>query len=310
MIRLACPNCDKKLAVEDASAGTICKCPTCASKFRVPDAAPAPPAPVSARSAAPKRSSAQDSASSQRDSAGRSSAARRAKSAPAPKTNGIVLDQLETVDDEEEVRPRRKSKSRRREPTPSWVYMTTALAGMAFCGLLIAAFFFKLAAISLIVIGLPFSLLGRRWRQLGIIGVTYLLSGAGLFIVHNGSWLKPLEGPPAEGATAQEVDTHCARLLKGSGELDASSWVGAEKPTDSSQIRGLRGLVEEAYKAGAAKVCVANPDRVDNTGLPFPDLIVVLPDDDKKKEVIAWYRRISAGKRVPAPGEKYLYIDY
>src|SRR5579883_109775 len=62
MIKLACPSCTKQLAVEDSTAGSVCKCPACASKFRVPEA-PKPERNSGAKSRATdsKRSSGRDS---------------------------------------------------------------------------------------------------------------------------------------------------------------------------------------------------------------------------------------------------------
>jgi hypothetical protein len=313
MIRLACPSCAQKLAVEDASAGTVCKCPACDSKFRVPEAVEKDPVPsTSSRSQPPKRSSTRDSAPGQRDSAARNSGtgsgtrsgSRRDKAASA---GGVGLDELEELDDDE-IPLRRKTRKRRRE-TPGWVYTASAVGGVVLFGLVAAAIFFKPVAIVLIVIGLPIALLSRKWYLFGGVGAAYLLSGAILFLLHN-TLLKPLQGPPPEGATAQVVDDYCARLLKASRELEADTWVEGEKP--SAQVRGISALVQGAYKAGAVRVCVANPERTDDTGLPFPDLVVVLPSDNyERARVIAWYKAISIGKRkVSEPGEKYLYVDY
>jgi hypothetical protein len=317
VIRLACPSCSQKLAVEDASAGTVCKCPACDSKFRVPDVEPTPASVApSPRSQPTKRSANRDSSGGQREAGSRTSAtgsgagsgSRRDKNAAA---GAVMLDELEVVNDETEVVVRRKTKKARREPTPQWVYLASAVGGVLLCGLVAAGFYYKYVAIALIVIGLPVSLMSRKWYLFGGVGVGYLLSGAILFLLHN-SVLKHLEGPPPKGSTAQMVDAHCSKLLRDSREYDASSWIGAEKPTDSTSTRNMRNLIQGAYKAGAAKVCVANTQRVDSVGLPFPDLIVVLPDDETAKDrVLAWYKRLSTFKRdVPVAGEKYLYVDY
>jgi uncharacterized Zn finger protein (UPF0148 family) len=298
MIRLACPSCSKKLAVEDASAGTICKCPTCDNKFRVPDkVAPEPePVPATTGISATKRSSS-------RDSNAQGSGSRRDKSKAAPQTNGVLLDQLEVVDDEVPVR--RKS-SRRRAPTPTWVNVVAAGAAILWCALLPCAYLFKAVSIVLIVIGLPVSLMSRKWHLFGIVGLSYLMAGAGFFVLHN--LYGPNEGPPPEGATAAMVDAHCARLLRSSSKVEAGSWIGVEKNTDSSWIQNLRALIREAYANDAAKVWIVNPTRVDSTGVIYPDLIVVLPDDDKERDkILAWYKTVP---RKTVPGDKYLYIEY
>jgi hypothetical protein len=224
---------------------------------------------------------------------------------------GVVLDELETVDDEDEGRVRRK-KGKRRAATPQWVYTVSALGGVLLFGLVGAAIFFKWMTIVLIVIGLPTALMSRKWYVFGGVGAAYLMSGALLFFLHNNMIIGHLEGRPPEGASAAAVDTHCARLLRGSPDIDGLSWVGNETPNDTSQRRAIRGLIEGAYRAGATKVCVANPAKVDSTGLPLPDLVVVLPDDEKAKtNVLRWYKVITIGKRsVPEAGDKYLYLDY
>jgi hypothetical protein len=222
----------------------------------------------------------------------------------------VVLDQLETVDDEDDAPRRRRGK--RGAATPQWVYTVSALGGVFLFGLVGAAIFFKSVAIALIVIGLPVALMSRKWYLFGGVGAAYLLSGALLFFLHNNMIIGHLEGRPPEGATARAVDSHCARLLRGSPDIDGLSWVGNETPNDTSQVRAIRGLIEGAYRAGATKVCVANPEKVDSAGLPLPDLVVVLPEDEKAKtSVLKWYRVITTGKRaVPEAGDKYLYLDY
>jgi hypothetical protein len=303
MIRLACPSCAKKLAVEDSTAGSVCKCPACANKFRVPQTEAAAPAPTaSGRSSAAKKSSASDSAS-------RGSGSRREKAAVEAASNGQLLDELELVDEDDTPAPRRKTKKSRSKQAPQWIFITAAAAGAVLCALLIVAFFSKAIAIGLIVVGLPASLMGRKWQLIGAVGVAYLLTGAGFFVLHSTLW-KPMEGPPPEGATAQEVDSHCETLLK-RGKTDASGWVGVEKRSDSSLIKGLRAVIRDAYDSGAKDVWLANLHKVDATGLPSPDLIVVLPPDDTTREhVLNWYQRISAGKRTSVPGERYIYVAW
>jgi hypothetical protein len=318
MIKLACPNCTKQLAVEDSTAGSVCKCPACASKFRVPEAAKEQRAAVTkSRPPGAKRSGGRDSdidrvepAPEKSSGTTRPGRSPRDSSAvrPGNGSNGIVLDRLEVVDDEDD-QPRRKTgrKTGRREPTPTWVYVTASAAGVLLCAMLAAAIYFKYVAIAMIVIGLPASLLSRKWHLLGAVGVAYLLSGAGLFLLHN-SLLRTVDGPPPAGASAQVIDSHCATLLTDPYKKDASSWVGVEKPTDSSQIRGLRALVKDAYDAGAPKVWVTNLDRKDEVKNPIPNLIVVLPDDDDTRQrVLAWYRTVS---RKRLPGDRYLYVDW
>jgi hypothetical protein len=299
MIRLACPSCSKKLAVEDSSAGSVCKCPSCANKFRVPDAA----APV----ATPARASAVKSGAP-RDSAGRSSATGSTKPPPKKTANGVVLDQLEVIDDEPDVRPRRRAKLAAPE-RPQWVLVTAIAAAVLLCALAVGAIFTKYVAIALIVVGLPASLLSRRQRLIGGVGVGYLLTGAAFFLLH-ATVLKQLEGPPPRGASPQAVDVHCATLLKAFDKIDASSWVGLEKSSDTSLKRGLRVLVKGAYDYGASEVWLMNR-KEDTVGLFTADLVVVLPDDEQSRQhVMQWYQRNTVGKRAPVAGEKYLYVPW
>jgi hypothetical protein len=311
VIRLACPSCSKKLAVEDGSAGTVCKCPACNNKFRVPAA----PAAAVARQAQPASTRIPDkrpgggSSPSARDS-GRNSGARAGKSSKPASVNGRAVDELEVVDEPQEVQPRQKSRKNGRGQTPRWVNVTAAVAGGVLFVLAIAAFFFQYVWIGLTVIGLPASLLGRKWRMLGLVGVAYLLTGASFLLMHK-YVLKPVEGPPPPGASAQAVDRHCVNLLKDRDKVEAGSWVSVEKPNEPSLIRGLRVLIKDAYSAGATQVWLTNPDKKDPAGLPAPDMVVVLPDDDTARaRVIAWYKRATVGKHAPTPGDQYVYVPW
>lgn len=328
MIKLACPNCAKQLAVEDSTAGSVCKCPACASKFRVPEAAkPEREAATKSRPTDSKRAGGRDSGAGQvseksssspgkarspRDSATGSGnrSSRSASAGPAGSkaggSNGITLDKLEVVD-EEEALPRQPRKRSRPEPTPTWVYIVSAVGGVLGCGLLGLAFFFKAFAISMIVIGLPVSLLSRKWQLLGAVGVGYLLSGAGLYVLHN-SLFQRVDGPPPENATARGIDSHCELLLKDPNKKEAKFWVGMETPSDTSVIKGLRALIKGAYDSGSPKVWLTNTDRKDESGQAIPNMIVVLPDDDRAREhVLSWYQSVRH-KRVA--GEKYLYVEW
>jgi hypothetical protein len=311
MIRLSCPSCSKKLAVDDASAGTVFMCPACNNKFRVPatstDSTPEPP--PSSRGSA-KRSSAGGVASPARDSA-RSSAARGARTAPAVAANGKSLDQLEVIDDDDAPRSRRGARRSGPEPTPQWVYITAGVAGVSLGGLVVGAFFSSVVTILLIVIGLPTSLLSRKWPLLGRVGIAYLLAGACIFMMSRTSLFQRPEGPPPRGASARAVDAHCAALLKDKGKVEAGAWVSVERPGDTALIKGLRNLITDAYKAGAQKLWLTNLQKLDPAGLPSPDLVVVLPDDEgARNRVVSWYVTAMVGKQVPMPGDKYLYVPW
>jgi hypothetical protein len=321
MIKLACPNCTKQLAVEDSTAGSVCKCPACASKFRVPDAPPKSERNSASKSRATdsKRSSGRESGvvkgepvadstgsaarkpRSPRDSEARSGGSSRNGS------NGVALDRLEVV--AEDDGPRRRPSRRRDEPepTPSWLPVVAAVGAVTGCALLGLAFFFKFAAIALFVIGLPAALMGRKWQMLGVLGVTYVLSGAGLFVLHN-TLLRQVDGPPPDNATARVIDSHCEALLRDRNKKDAGSWIGVERPSDTTIVRGLRSLVKGAYDAGAYKVWLTNFDRLDEVGNPIPNMVVELPDEEgARKHVLEWYQ-LHNRKRVP--GTKYLYVDW
>jgi len=302
VIRLACPSCSKKLAVEDSSAGSVCKCPSCANKFRVPDAAPSPEPPAPTQAAVARKATF-------RDSAGRSSSSGRPKSSSRSSSNGKVLDQLEVIGDDPNYRPRRNTKKGLWNGQPQWVQISSVVAGILLCGFLVVAIFSKYLAIALIVVGLPGSLLSRKWRPIGIVGVAYLLTGASFFLLH-ATLLKRVEGPPARGATAREVDLHCTALLRASDKVDGSSWVGVERPNDSQLKRGLRTIIKGAYEAGAVEVYLMNRNE-DSAGLLTADLVVVLPEaEDVREHVLSWYQHVSAGKRAAAPGDKYLYVSW
>jgi hypothetical protein len=300
------------LAVDDASAGTVFMCPACQNKFRVPAAStgstPTPEPPASSRGSG-RRSSAGGATASARDSARGSG--RGVKSAPAPAANGQALDQLEVIDDDLGQRPRR---GQRQGPdgTPQWVYITAGVAGVALGGLVVGAFFSSVVTVLLIVVGLPTSLLSRKWPVLGRVGIAYLLAGAGILLLSRttGLFQRP-EGPPPHNASARGVDAHCTALLKDKSKVEAGAWVSVERPGESSLIRSLRQLIADAYKAGATKVWLTNLQKVDPSGLPSPDMVVVLPDDDmNKSRVVSWYVNSTVGKQAPAPGDKYLYVPW
>jgi hypothetical protein len=302
MIRLACPNCSKKLAVDDGSAGTICKCPACNTKFRVPAAAAPEPASVSRAPA--KRPAPAAPAPSPRDSTtrGQSQSGRR-----NPPANGRSDDGADEAEGRA-ARPRRKAA--KAGPTPQWVYVAAAAAGVVLCALAAFAIFFKYVWVPLVVIGLPAALLSRKWRLLGGVGVAYLLTGAGFLLLHN-TVLKVPSGKPPKGASAQVVDAHCGGLLKDRDKVEAGAWVSVEKPNEPALIRALRVQIKDAYKAGAEKVWLCNIDKKDLAGLPSPDMVVVLPDEESTREhVLAWYQRAAAGKRAPVAGNKYVYVPW
>ncbi len=228
----------------------------------------------------------------------------------APSANGRGVDELEVVDEVDE-RPRPK-KSRKSGPaaTPQWVKVATWVGGGLLFVLAVLAIFFQYVWIAMAVIGLPTSLLSRKWRLLGAVGVAYLLTGAGFLLLHK-YVLQPVEGAPALGASAQEVDRHCAALLKDSEKVEAGSWVSVEKPSDTALIRSLRVLIKDAYRAGATQVWLTNLHKKDSAGLPTPDMVVVLPEDDASREhVIAWYKSATVGKKAPVPGEQYIYVPW
>jgi hypothetical protein len=315
MIKLACPNCTKQLAVEDSTAGSVCKCPACASKFRVPDAPPKSERNSASKSRATdsKRSSGRESGVAKgepvADSTG--SAARKPRSPRDSDarngSNGIVLDRLEVVSEDDEPRRRPSRRRDEPEPTPAWVPVVAAVGVVTGCGLLGLAFFFKFAAIALIVLGLPAALLGRKWQLVGVVGAAYLVSGAGLFVLHN-TLLRQVDGPPPDNATAKVIDSHCEALLSDRGKKDAGSWVGVERPNEKTIVRELRRLVKGAYDAGAQRVWLTNFERLDEVGNPIPNMVVVLPDDEgARQQVLAWYQ-LNNRKRVP--GNKYLYVDW
>jgi hypothetical protein len=143
----------------------------------------------------------------------------------------------------------------------------------------------------------------------GILGLL-----ASLIVVMAAAW--HLEGPPPKGATAKGVDMHCARLLKSSQKIDGRAWLASKRPLYREgldlRLNVLQSQITWAYENGASRVFVANPQTVDDDGLPSPDLVVVLPEDEKdRRRVLTWYWDKPADNRgVPKAGEKYLYLLY
>jgi hypothetical protein len=169
--------------------------------------------------------------------------------------------------------------------------------------------FGKFVALGVAIVGLPLALLSRKWFACGAVGAVYLLSGAGLFVLYNSQLFGPLKGPPPSGATPQELDIYCEKLLKISDRIEAREFIGVARPSESSMTREMRELVEGAYKAGAKEVCLVNLQETDEAGVPIPDMVVILPaEDDIREKVLAWYRREAHAKRVA--GKKFLYVDY
>ncbi len=327
MIRTTCPNCSKMLGVADSRAGKTCKCPVCACAFRAPATSRQP---VSLQPGAGD-SYVADDLELVEDEAPHVSPPGVNSSARGPARRGsqaeTPLDDLEEVVDEEPAdapsrrpgrsavgssvdsgygdRPRRKGKKRRGAETPQWVYVTAAVAGVALCGLGVAAAYFRNVAFLTAALGIPLGLTSRKWPLLGWIGGGYLLTGAGLVLFH----ASLITEPPRSGFTAEQVDRCCADMMWAYGKAEAGSFVGVEKPGESARRRKLRAIVTEAYANGAPKVWVTDFGQRDATGqMVDPKVVILLATEQPGRDhLLTWYRQVNPALN---PGNKYAYLSY
>lgn len=312
MIRLACPGCAKHLSIDDVRAGMIGKCPACAHKFRIPaapaaadepadalelfdDQPPHPPKSRPTRPAAPQLDDLEIIDDESPAGAITHEPIQRRRAVPADKE---ILD-VEAADEDDEA-PARPS-------APRWVVVTSIVAGVLLLGLLPVAFFYKAAAYALIGIGLPGSLLSRKWYLLGTTGAGYLLAGVSFFLLHVYFDRVRPHGPPAAGSSARECDEHCSALLQDSRKVEGRAW--ASNQGQNNTARAQRALVEAAYKAGVREVWATNVGQVDPDGNSMPDFVLVLPDDGAaRKRVFAW-RKGNSRRPEADVDQKYLYMD-
>ncbi len=158
MIRLICPGCQKKLAVDDAKAGKSGKCPACAGPIRIPQVSEAEQVPAvdkvtTARKPAP---------TVMREAV----AAAPKRSTPPPVPRGRADDYDDPADNEEEERPRkrRKKKKKRRAAMTMGTFLGLAGAtGAIFLLFLVVSMFSIYGVYGLLLAGLALEIGGNMW---------------------------------------------------------------------------------------------------------------------------------------------------
>jgi hypothetical protein len=142
-------------------------------------------------------------------------------------------------------------------------------------------------------------------------GVVFLFSACITLWIHHAHQEYEEDHPASAlaGATPQEVDAQCARLLAGPTK-EARAWLREQGAGgNAAEIAAASGLVEQAYQAGAKQVIAANIHR-DEDGDLVATFIIVLPDDAAARQrVFDWHRGEHGPDDEKDVGQKYLAFE-
>jgi hypothetical protein len=335
MIRLSCPSCEKKLAVNDSLAGKSVKCPGCRGSIRVPGGPKAAaPAPRSAVASGPPR---------------------RAPRPAAEVDDGVPDDPDEERAPREPERKKRPKKRRKKNVTLSGLsilLILLAAAGGLYLVLTLVAVFVTAGTNLMLILGCILIVVGQIWfiyiaRQEDTMvylmvrflpfysiyyfftrihltykpflaeaaGTLFLITGLVIGLVrgdfmdrHHPGWHDP---PALQNLNPAQRHRLAEDLLKRPDKVEARAWLagGRGRGALSFEPAETAQHVQALYARGAKEVIVANIDASDPDDEHAQRVVVVLPEDVNRRPPVFEYLRQALGSEETDTGQKYLVLD-